>query len=304
MIIDVHTHIWDPKYLSDFHLDFMVRERKKAHLLRSEVTPAELGNAMPPPDFEKFIADLDASEVDKAVVMAFDITRMRKSRIPNELVVKFMEKYPDRIIGFASWEALDIFDRFNKKGLKEFEYFVNEQGMRGLKMGPDYGHFTPDDKAVYPFYQKAEEMDVPLLIHQSAAGAFVQLKYSDPVLLEDVALDFPDLRICIAHLGWGWSERTFLMMQECPNIYVDTAFMCRYPYRVSQILSMAKEFGVIDRVLFGTDYPGRCNPHKAFIEWFREGCNPTIDKFGGPTLTKSDIDGILGNNALKFLGEK
>lgn len=301
MIIDVHTHIWDPDYLSDFHREFMVNERKKAHKLKADVTPSELGNKMPPPDFDKFISELDESKVDKAVVMAFDITRMRQSRIPNDLIVKFQEAYPNRVIGFVSWEALDIFDRFNRKGLKEFEYYVQEKGMKGLKMGPDYGHFTPDDKAVYPFYQKAEELEVPLLIHQSAAGRFVQLKYSDPVLLEDVLLDFPDLNVCIAHMGWGWTERTLLMMQEVDNLYTDTAFLCRYPYRLSQHLCLAKQFNIIDKVLFGTDFPGRCNPQKHFIQWFREGCNEEIAKYGGPQLSKSDIEGILGGNAKKFL---
>lgn len=300
MIIDVHTHIGE--YLKHWS-PLQAQETISRHpemLQGREFTP-ELGKKLFSVDWEVFIKEMDEAGVDKAVVLAMDVSHVSGTRIPDDYVYEFVSKHPDRLIGFSGGCPVDAQGRFDKKALKEFEKAITEYGFKGLKLLPPEQHFYPHDKAVYPFYEKAEELDCAIMFHQGAAPhTYTLLKYARPAFLQDVANDFPNLRICVAHMGYPWTEELLALMRAHTNVYADISGMCARPYIMTWDLVMAKEYGVLNRVMWGTDYP-TCRPPKKFVQWVREGLNAVAEKAGWPTFSQEEINGLLGNNARNYL---
>jgi predicted TIM-barrel fold metal-dependent hydrolase len=287
MIIDAHTHLWEAKHLSPEVLEDWHR---KGIFHYDNVS------------LEDLINDMDEAGVDKAVVVASSRARVwQQKESLNKYVASMIKKYPDRLIGFAGAAPLTIKNRVNWTSLNEFEIFVTEHGMSGMFLAPIYDHYRPDDKAAYIFYDKALELGVPVLFHQAATLTFgYPMEYGRPIHLDDPVQDFPDLKFIVAHMGYPWTEELIVMMRKLPNLYADISASILYrPSILTWTLVLAKEYKVLDRILWGTDYP--VSKPKPYIEWLIEKYNPLAEKKGYPTLTKDEIDGILGNNAQKLL---
>jgi predicted TIM-barrel fold metal-dependent hydrolase len=230
-----------------------------------------------------------------------------------DAVAALVERHPERIVGFGSVTPVDQKGRLNRKGLREFKLAVGERGLRGLMLGAGYGHWYPNDRRVYPFYEAASEMGVPIAFHLGTtfchpAGASVcPVKYGRPWLLDDVLIDFPDLKINIEHLGYPWANETLSMMVHAPNLYTDIALMWRYPTVLAWNLVVAKEMGVIDRVIWGSDRitwgAGGEGTTAALLEeltFVQTTINEIAGRAGWPTLSGDNLRGILGENAIRF----
>ena len=289
------------------------------HLLQSKNFEKETWDrlGMPFPHDTKLndlIKWLEYAGVEKAVVMGQDMTRIWHSQCGEDYVMKAVKEYPDKFIGLASLEPLDRYNRLNEKALQYFEEAVKRHGLRGVLLTPPYGHYRSNDKQVYPFYEKAVELEAVVQYHHSAQtgpSILAPLKYADISLVNDVTIDFPKMKIVIEHLGYPWTEMLFTMMVCNPNIYADLAMMYDRPTIVTWNLVMAKEYGVIDRIMYASDYwswgqgvfsnePAK--DFKRYIDWIRNGLNKVAEKAGWPTFSQSEIDGILGNNAKKLYG--
>lgn len=297
MIIDVHTHLFGRQWVSEYYAEAVQRHRGTQGLKLSK-------EKIMPIDVDAFVKEWRASGVDKIVLLASDKTRIWRSNIPDEAVADVVDKYPDKIIGFGSFEALDAQDRFNKKGLVDFVRMIEDRGLKGLKLTPPYSHYPADDKRTYPIYDKCSDLSIPILFHQSASLTPRNTPFSiaNPVRLDDVAEDFPELRFAVAHLGDPWMGTLYNMMLKHENVYTDISGLCNRPHWLAWNLVVAKEYRVLHKVMFGTDGPGLCRPPSTFIEWCKMGLNEVAENSGWPTFSKEEIDGILGGNAVKFLG--
>ena len=294
MIIDVHTHISKSQHYSRETMEESLFAKDR-NLNTEELK--ELFNI----DLKKYIKTMSDSGVNKSVVLAIDITRVTPTKVPNRYVYDFVKNYPDRLIGFSSVQPLDFRGRFREESLKEFTKSVFNYGFKGLKLLPTYSRYYPHDKALYPLYQKADELKVPVLFHLSATShVFAGLKYSNPLFIEDVAWDFPNLKICISHMGYPWTEELLVVMRKHRNVYTDISALFGRPTILTWNMVMAKEYGVLHKVMFGTDYPV-INP-KDFIEWCKNKLNENARRMGLPTFTSEEIKGLLGRNAEKYLG--
>lgn len=255
---------------------------------------------------------LTAADVAKAVVMGQDASRVQNSCFGEDQIVQATKRYPSKLIGLASVEPFDKDDRIKKRALEYFERAVIEDGLRGLLLTPPFGYYYSNDKRVYPFYQKAVELEVPIQFHHSAAPGPPQIapfRYAKISLLNDVSIDFPDLEMIIEHLAYPWSEELFAMMASNPNIYADLAMLYNRPTTLTWNLVMAKEYDVIDKIFYASDYCSRgisgfsnepVNEFKKYIKWIRTGLNEVAEKAGWPTFSKKEIDGILGGNVAKL----
>jgi predicted TIM-barrel fold metal-dependent hydrolase len=254
-------------------------------------------------NIDELVSEWSSAGIDKLVLLGKNWMRILGAQIPNDVIVDCMNQYPDKIISFAGLEPLDIRNRFNRKGLGEFEKAVQEMGIRGLKLMPTYGHYRPDHKTMYPVYEKCVELDVPILIHQGRGCAIgnCPFKYSDPAYMDEVAEDFPDLRISIAHLGDPDVGTVYALLAKHDNLYADVASLCARPYWLAWNLVVARECRVLHKILFGSDGPGVCRPVSKYIDYFKTGLNQVAEKVGWPTFSKEEIGGILGKNAGKWL---
>ncbi|WP_139151372.1 amidohydrolase family protein [Streptomyces sp. WMMB 322] len=177
-------------------------------------------------------------------------------RISNEEVADSCAQHADVLIPFGSvdpWKG--------RAAVREARRLVTEHGVRGFKFHPSIQGFSPDDRMAYPLYEAIEELGVPALFHtgQTGIGAGVpggggiRLKYSNPMLVDDVAVDFPELRIILAHPSFPWQDEALAVATHKPYVHIDlSGWSPKYfpPQLVRYANSLLK-----DKVLFGSDYP-------------------------------------------------
>jgi len=176
--------------------------------------------------------------------------------IPNEEVAASCREHVDVLIPFASvdpWKGRAV--------VRQARQLVEEHGVRGFKFHPSLQAFHPNDRMAYPLYEVIEELGVPALFHsgQTGIGAGVRggggirLKYSNPIYLDDVAADFPDLPIILAHPSFPWQDEALAVATHKPQVYIDmSGWSPKYfpPQLVRYANTLLKE-----KVLFGSDYP-------------------------------------------------
>ena len=223
-------------------------------------------------EIEGFDVDLLLQQLDEIGVSQFQTMPQEMTRIhgqwlgSNELSADIQRSAPERIIAFAAAEPLDHQDVFNRARLKEVRQGVVEHGLKGLLLTPPYGHYYSNDKRVYPFYEMAVELDIPIYFHHShmfGDPKICPMKYARIWLLDDLTIDFPELRFNVEHMGYPWTEELLAIMARSPNVYTDIAmFIDPYVFDglkgrhllLARNLGMAREYGVLDRVFYGSDY--------------------------------------------------
>lgn len=294
MIIDSHLHVLKQSNFNRTNLKVL------GHLF-PEDTP-----------LDSLITWLKEAGVGKAVIMGQDMTRILDSSCGEKYVLECIRKYPEIFIALASVEPMDKYGRFNKSALKYFEKAVKEYGFKGVLLTPPYGQYCADDPEVYPFYEKAVELGVVVQFHHCAqlgSIASAPLKYVNPNSLNNVLVDFPEMKVVVEHINYPWYEELFFMMACDNNIYADLAMTYHRPMILAWNLVKAKEYGVIDRIMYASDYwvagqgvfsnnPGA--DMKKWIELIKNGINTIAEKCGWPILTQKEIDGILYQNATRL----
>ena len=135
---------------------------------------------------------------------------------------------------------------------------MHDLGLRGLKIAPMYQRFAPDDPRVFPIYERAVRLGLPIIFHQGTSylGREAALEESWPVRLDRVAREYPELRLVIAHLGYPWGGEVVALLRKHPQVYADCSALAFRPWFLFNSLLNAHEYGVLDKVLFGSDYPG------------------------------------------------
>ena len=234
MIVDCHTHAGRYEHFSEtFHREIAIAR----------------GDDTPVMDID-FDDHLSACEpVDRAVVLAFEAPHSGID-VPNDYVAEYVKRAPEKFIGFCSVDVTD------PDPAAEVERCVGDLGLRGVKLGPVYQGYHPMDHRILPVYERAQRLGVPVLIHQGTTfPRRAPLKYAHPILLEDVALGFPDLKIVIAHLGHPWEADTIVLIRKQPNVYSDVSGLWYRPWQFYNSMMLAWEYGVTHKLLFGTDYP-------------------------------------------------
>ena len=174
----------------------------------------------------------------------------------NDYTADIVKRYPDRFMGFASVDP-----HKGKAAVIEMERSVKELGLRGLKLHPISQAFFPNDTRFYPLWQKCAELGVPVLFHsgQTAVGAGLpgggglKIKYAQPIHLDDVAADFPELNIIMAHPGVPWQEEQLSIALHKPNVYIDLSGWSPKYFR--PILVQYANSLLQNKVLFGSDFP-------------------------------------------------
>jgi len=179
-----------------------------------------------------------------------------RSKISNEEIAELAHQNSDVAIPFASIDPARGAD-----GVREARRLIKDFGVKGFKFHPSVQGFYPNDRAAYPLYEAIAEARLPALFHsgQTGVGAGqrggggIRLKYAQPMFLDDVAADFPDMPIVIAHPSFPWQEEALSVATHKPQVYIDlSGWSPKYfpPILVQYINTVLK-----DKMLFGSDYP-------------------------------------------------
>ncbi len=291
MIIDSHMHLIRKKNIN-------LEAFEKLRLRVPEDT-----------ELDSLIGWLKSNDIKKAVVMGQDMSKVWKTTFGEDYLLESYRKYPDFLIPLASLEPIDEVDRFNKNAFEYFEKSIMEYGFRGLLLTPPYGQYYSNDRKVYPFYQKAQELNVVVQFHHSAQkgpAILAHLKYANLSNLNDIIIDFPDLKIVIEHLAYPYSEQLFVLMNNSKNLWTDLAMTFERTTWLAWNLVLAKEYGVIDRIMYGSDYVAYnydyyskkpADDFKKYIDFIKNGLNNVCKKCGWPTFSIEELEGLLGKNA-------
>lgn len=210
--------------------------------------------------------------------------------VPNEEVAEACAENADVLIPFASidpWKG--------KGGARDARRLVKEHGIRGFKFHPNYQAFFPNDRAVYVLYEAIQELGVPAIFHtgQTGIGAGVpggggiRLKYSNPMCVDDVAADFPHMKIILAHPSFPWQDEALAVATHKPSVYIDlSGWSPKYfpPQLVRYANSLLK-----DRMLFGSDFPV-ISPDRWLMDFEKLDIKPEVR----PLILKENAARLLG----------
>ncbi|MFI5844801.1 amidohydrolase family protein [Catenuloplanes sp. NPDC051500] len=192
-----------------------------------------------------------------AVVFTVDAeTATGHPPISSEEIADACAKHAGTLIPFGSvdpWRG--------RAAVRQARGLVERHGVRGFKFHPSLQAFAVNDRRAYPLYAELEALGVIALFHSgqtgigagTPGGSGIRLRYANPLDLDDVAADFPDLRIVIAHPSFPWQDEALAVATHKPNVYIDLSGWSP-KYFPPQLVRYANTL-LSDRVLFGSDFP-------------------------------------------------
>ena len=225
------------------------------------------------------------------VVFTVDHERgMGLRNISNEEIAESAAENADVAIPFASIDPAR-----GKTGVREARRLIKDYGVRGFKFHPTVQAFFPNDHDAYPLYEVIAEAGLPAIFHtgQTGIGAGMpgggglRLKYSNPIYLDDVAADFPDMPIIMAHPSVPWQDEALSVATHKPNVYIDlSGWSPKYfePKLVQYANTLLKH-----KVLFGTDNPA-ISPDRWLSDFEKIDIRPEVR----PLIMKENAAQLLG----------
>jgi predicted TIM-barrel fold metal-dependent hydrolase len=190
------------------------------------------------------------------VVFPVDERLTGKPQVSNDLVAEFASANSDICIGFASIDPTR-----GPEAVREARRLIGSGSIKGLKLHPPLQQFSPNDPVAYPLYEVFAEAKLPVLFHTGHSGigtgmpggGGIRLKYGNPMNIDDVAVDFPDLPIILAHPSFPWQDEAISVCLHKPTVYIDLSGWS--PKYFSPTLIQYANTLLKNKVLFGSDYP-------------------------------------------------
>ena len=181
-------------------------------------TPVEEDRTL---DVDNAIKQLDDAGYDISVLACLKMWSFRYHHKliidqPEEVVAEALVKAPDRFIGAAGYNPFRIDD-----SLRRIETAVRDWGFKYVYFHPITFGVAPNDRRCYPLYAKCVELGIPVGFQVGHSAEVLPSSVGQPILVDDVAIDFPDLKINMSHTGWPWTGEFLSMIWRHPNVYGD-----------------------------------------------------------------------------------
>jgi predicted TIM-barrel fold metal-dependent hydrolase len=242
--IDVHTHAWKSAL------------RVGDKLTESQEAMGRYFRYQPQHQTVPEMAEMYRRLKMAFVVFTVDGEKGASRGVTNEEVAELAHQHGDVAIPFAS-----INPHRGKNGVEQARRLIKDFRVKGFKFHPSVQEFFPNDRLAYPLYEVIAEAKLPALFHtgQTGVGAGtrggggIRLKYSNPLHLDDVAADFPDMPIILAHPSFPWQEEALSVATHKPQVYIDLSGWS--PKYFPPILVQYANTLLKDKILFGSDYP-------------------------------------------------
>ena len=309
MVIDFHYH-YSPRKISEA----IAIQRAEKHYsiwarsagIKEKKSIGELAkeriNISDDADGSKLLERMEKAGINVTVAMLVDnITQgLDEGAIlaDHKILADLGKRYPGKIIPFAS------IDPRRKNAADLFRRCIEEYGMHGLKWHPDHG-YSPASPEAYEVLKAAQKLKVPLLTHTGGMYGQSKVKYSHPLVLDEVAIDFPELMIVAAHTGhllWrDWCAASYFKR----NLYGDLAewqmFAVGHYEYFCRFLREAIDISGVEQIVFASDGPG----FELIIsneQWVQIIRDLPYKAPQGIKFTSEEVFAILGGNAQKILG--
>jgi uncharacterized protein len=278
--IDVHTHAEVSSRIPDDPMSQAMHEASIQYFKKEEHRPT--------------IAEVAAYYRERKMACVIFPVDMESTsglvRVPNEEVAEVAAENADVLIPFASIDPAK-----GKIGAREARRLIEHFGVRGFKFHPSVQEFYPNDRSAYVLYEAIAEAGLPTVFHTGhtgigagmRGGGGVRLKYSNPMYLDDVAVDFPDMPIIMAHPSFPWQDEALSVCLHKPQVYIDLSGWSP-KYFPPQLIQYANTL-LKHKVLFGSDYP-MITPDRWLADFEQIAIKPEVRPL------------ILKENAIKLLG--
>jgi predicted TIM-barrel fold metal-dependent hydrolase len=278
MIVDVHSHVF--KYPEHFSADFRAQVNKARNQeVDLTVRWSEYHSA--------------AQNCDKTIVFGGK-ARLSGLWVPDDFVAAYVQQHPDKLIGFLS------VDPTQPGWQDELRHGHQELKMQGIKLLPMYAGFKPNQAELDDLWRYASDHRLPVLLHTGTT--FIDkapLECTLPRLLDDVAIRFPSVKIILAHLSHPYEGECVATIRKHPNLFADCSALHYRPLQLYQSLMLVQEYGVWDKLLFGTDYP--FTTVDASLQGMRS-LNSMLDGTALPRLDMEKMEAMFNRNSLELLG--
>lgn len=284
MIVDVHTH-------SPTHIHEVPEEDRRTNSAWHGGDPVKTTNSWS--DYQKGLRAADVSIVfnvhvpdpERFIGTPGDATHI------NEDTAAFVASDSSRI-GFMSIDPM----RYDWSEEMEKSLAL---GLVGIKLAANYQRFDPLSREALALYARAERLELPIIFHTGASPVReAPLKYAHPLVTDEVAIRFPDLKIVMAHVGHPWVRETIVTVRKHPNVYADVSAIYTRQWMVYEAMLMASEWGVMHKLLFGSDFP-LTTPEFA-MERLR-AVNEIVKGTQFPQISLEKIEGVIHADALGIL---
>jgi predicted TIM-barrel fold metal-dependent hydrolase len=277
--LDVHVHI---EQGSDGHASLPPRlaDAAQAYFRSDGATPNVSG-----------VAAYYRSMNMAAVIFTVDAgTALEHPPISSEQIADEAADQADVLIPFGSVDP-----RRGEAAIDQAQSLVHDHGVRGFKFHPTVQAFDPSDQQYRPLWSAISDLAVPVIVHTGQTGigaglpggAGMRLRYSDPMLLDDVAADLPELSLILAHPSVPWQDAAISMATHKKNVAIDLSGWSP-KYFPSQLVRAAGSF-LQDKVLFGSDFP-MLTPER----WLRDFATLPISAEIRPKILLSNAARVLG----------
>ena len=275
MIVDCHSHIWPS---------------------RGELGRAQDFSCMAGSDIEQALPEehLLASDPADAVLVLGFVSRALDAHIPNAEIKQYVAAYAGRLLGFAG------IDPTERGCLDTLRRCRDEDGFVGLTVSPACQDFHPSDSRAMRLYEAAEELAMPVYFLQGdVLPAAANLSFTHPDGLDEVARTFGGLKMVISHMGYPWIEQTIALLAKHDHVYADVAGLTDRPWQAYRTLTLAYEYGVIEKILFASDFPS--HTVKSAVEALYNLNKLTLDSVL-PAIPREQLRGIVERESLGLLG--
>jgi predicted TIM-barrel fold metal-dependent hydrolase len=267
-VIDFHIHIGLKEHWHEWVHDYQKSSQSEFYQRYEELVVPE-----------KFALYLEENNIAKAVILP-DLCPITTGLVSNEYVLEFCEE-KDIFIPFCT-----VNPSLTTHPELEARKYVRK-GAQGIKLYPSYNHFYPNERHMYPLYAFAQKEELPVLVHTgSSVFKGSKMKYADPLHLDEVATDFPDLVLLMAHGGRGvWYEKAFFLSRLHPRLYLEISGL-----PPKNLLTYFPDMeNNIDKFVYGTDWPAV------------KSISSNIDEIKKLPLSEESKKKILYSNAAKIL---
>jgi len=235
----------------------------------------------------EFQQDMKSAGIDK-VVLQISGSKGSPANPDNERASMLMRMFPDSFMGFAGFNPHQ-----GAQAVADIEHAIKDLGYKGIKTVSPMLELDINDKAYYPCYAKAQELGVPIMIHTGASTLVMgyRAKYAQPLMADDVAFDFPNLKIICAHMGGHSFMDVQSLLLRHKNVYADLCFWPLHPLYKDLIPWRLLEESVPDKILLGSDYPCAQTPREA------------VETVKTLPISEDFRQKILGKNAERLLSQ-
>lgn len=299
-LIDAHTHFFSHQFFQTF-----ARLARQNLLTEAPLTAVaqRLGVEIPPEDAthlgQRWVGEMDKYGIERLVMF---------TSLPgdHDSVAAAVEAFPERITGYI------MLDPTQPNAVDLLRQGVQRQGLKGVTLFPAMHHFYAYDERLYPLYQAAAELGIPVFMHFGVLKVSIRdklglpnvfdLRYADPIDLHQAAIDFPSATFIIPHFGCGYFREVLMLGAQAPNVYVDTSssntWLTYMPSHLDLKTVFDKTLQVFGphRILFGTD--SNVFPRG----WRQDIFQQQVEILRELNTTRESVELILGGNIVRLLG--